>query len=158
MNKRSVFTCKPDTTIDEALNILVENKITGMPVVDEAGKVVGVVSDYDMLTLDNISGRMEQTGIFPTASMDWEAFHEVQKLILKNVGKIVGDVMTPDPLVVRPETNIEAAARILLQRKVRRLPVVNDSGKLVGMFSRSDVIKAAMETRQALHAGLQAGK
>lgn len=70
----------------------------------------------------------------------------------------VGDVMTPDPLVVRPETNIEAAARILLQRKVRRLPVVNDSGKLVGMFSRSDVIKAAMETRQALHAGLQAGK
>ena len=67
---------------------MVENKITGMPVVDEAGKVVGVVSDYDMLTLDNISGRMEQTGIFPTASMDWEAFHEVQKLILKNVGKM----------------------------------------------------------------------
>ena len=75
-------------TAHAALNILVENKITGMPVVDEAGKVVGVVSDYDMLTLDNISGRMEQTGIFPTASMDWEAFHEVQKLILKNVGKM----------------------------------------------------------------------
>ena len=66
--------------------------------------------------------------------------------------------MTPDPLVVRPETNIEAAARILLQRKVRRLPVVNDNGTLVGMFSRSDVIKAAMETRRALHAGAQAGK
>jgi len=70
-----------------ALESLVEHKITGLPVVDEEGKVVGVVSDYDMLTLDNVSGRMEAAGIFPTASMDWEAFHEVQKLILKNTGK-----------------------------------------------------------------------
>jgi len=70
-----------------ALESLVEHKITGLPVVDAEGKVVGVVSDYDMLTLDNVSGRMEAAGIFPTASMDWEAFHEVQKLILKNTGK-----------------------------------------------------------------------
>ena len=71
-----------------ALESLVEHRITGLPVVDEDGKVVGVVSDYDMLTLDNVSGRMESTGIFPTASMDWEAFHEVQRLILKNTGKL----------------------------------------------------------------------
>lgn len=64
-----------------------EHKITGLPVVDDAGTVVGVVSDYDMLTLDNVSGRMEATGMFPTASMDWDAFHQLQKLLLKNVGK-----------------------------------------------------------------------
>jgi CBS domain-containing protein len=57
--------------------------------------------------------------------------------------------MTPDPLVVRPETNIEAAARILLQKKVRRLPVVDDSGRLIGMFTRGDVIKAALRARKA---------
>lgn len=55
--------------------------------VDDEGKVVGVVSDYDMLTLDNVTGRMEAAGMFPTANMDWEAFHEVQRLILKNTGK-----------------------------------------------------------------------
>lgn len=55
---------------------------------DDDGKVVGVVSDYDMLTLDKVSGPMEAAGMFPTASMDWEAFHEVQKLILKNTGKL----------------------------------------------------------------------
>lgn len=149
MTKKHVWTCSPDTSIDDALESLVEHKITGLPVVDEEGKVVGVVSDYDMLTLDNVSGRMEAAGIFPTASMDWEAFHEVQKLILKNTGKQVSDVMTPDPLVVRPETNIEAAARILLQKKVRRLPVVDDSGRLIGMFTRGDVIKAALRARKA---------
>ena len=61
----------------------------------------------------------------------------------------VSDVMTADPLVVRPETNIEAAARILLQKKVRRLPVVDDSGRLIGMFTRGDVIKAALRARKA---------
>lgn len=57
--------------------------------------------------------------------------------------------MTADPLVVRPETNIEAAARILLQKKVRRLPVVDDTGRLIGMFTRGDVIKAALRARKA---------
>jgi len=149
MTKRQVYTCTEDTSIDDALEMLVEKKITGLPVVDRSGKVVGVVSDYDMLTLDHISGRMEQAGIFPTASMDWEAFHEVQKLILKNAGKTVADVMTANPLVVRPETNLETAARILLQRKVRRLPVVDGDGKLVGVFTRGDVIRAALAARKA---------
>lgn len=70
-----------------ALELLVEHRITGLPVVDDDGKVVGVVSDYDMLTLDNVSGRMEAAGIFPAASMDWDSFHAVQKLIVKNTGK-----------------------------------------------------------------------
>ena len=78
----------PSLCLPAALESLVEHRITGLPVVDEDGKVVGVVSDYDMLTLDNVSGPMEAAGIFPTASMDWEAFHEVQKLILKNTGKL----------------------------------------------------------------------
>ena len=57
--------------------------------------------------------------------------------------------MTPDPLVVRPETNIDAAARILLNKKIRRLPVVDETGGLLGMFTRGDVIKAALSARNA---------
>lgn len=55
--------------------------------------------------------------------------------------------MTPDPFVVRETTDFKTAARILLDRKIRRLPVVNASGKLVGVFSRKDVIKAALQLR-----------
>ena len=64
----------------------------------------------------------------------------------------VADVMTSNPLVVRPETNIEAAARILLEKKVRRLPVVDETGALIGMFTRGDVIKAALRARNAAKA------
>lgn len=59
----------------------------------------------------------------------------------------VADVMTPDPFVVRETTDLKTAARILLDRKIRRLPVVNASGGLVGVFSRKDVIKAALQLR-----------
>ena len=57
--------------------------------------------------------------------------------------------MTLDPVVVRGAETIESAARTLLARKVRRLPVVDGDGRLIGLFSRSDVIKAALEARQA---------
>jgi CBS domain-containing protein len=57
--------------------------------------------------------------------------------------------MTLDPVVVRGSETVEAAARTLLARKVRRLPVVDGDGRLIGLFSRSDVIKAALEARQA---------
>ena len=57
--------------------------------------------------------------------------------------------MTIDPVVVRGSETIESAARMLLARKVRRLPVVDSDGRLIGLFSRSDVIKVALEARQA---------
>ena len=59
----------------------------------------------------------------------------------------IGDVMTEDPITVREGTTLEAAARILLDKRIRRLPVVDAEGKLLGMFSRGDVIKAAVQTR-----------
>ncbi|KAK6121193.1 hypothetical protein DH2020_045067 [Rehmannia glutinosa] len=110
---------RPTTTVDEALEILVEKRITGFPVVDDDGKLVGVVSDYDLLALDSISGTIEVT------------FNEIQKLLSKTNGKVVGDLMTPSPLVVRENTNLEDAVRLLLKTKYRRLPVVDGEGKLV---------------------------
>eukprot|EP00884_Botryococcus_braunii_P015746 jgi/Botrbrau1/2855/Bobra.0036s0004.2 len=147
MTKGNLLTVDPETPLETALEILVRNDITGLPVVDSEGTVVGVVSDFDLLSLDTISGKMQTLGIFPNITTDWGTFHEVQKLLVKNEGRVVGDVMTPDPFVVRETTDFKTAARILLDRKIRRLPVVNAEGKLLGIFSRKDVIKAALQLR-----------
>ena len=74
---------------------------------------MGVVSDFDMLSLDAVSGkaRYESSGIFPDTNMDWSTFFEVQKLLTKNQGKSVADVMTHNPMVVRGNTDLEGAAR-----------------------------------------------
>uniref|UniRef100_A0A803PEP7 CBS domain-containing protein n=1 Tax=Cannabis sativa TaxID=3483 RepID=A0A803PEP7_CANSA len=110
--KDDLHVVKPTTTVDEALETLVENRITGFPVIDEDWTLVGLVSDYDLLALDSIfGGGRQDTGMFPEVDSTWKTFNEVQNLLSKTNGKVVGDVMTPAPVVVRETTNLEDAAR-----------------------------------------------
>ncbi|XP_042011171.1 CBS domain-containing protein CBSX1, chloroplastic-like isoform X2 [Salvia splendens] len=148
--KEHLHAVKPTTTIDEALDILVEKRITGFPVIDDDWKLVGVVSDYDLLALDSISGGGQQEiPIFPDVDSSWKTFNEIQKLLSKTNGKVISDVMTPAPLVVRENTNLEDVVRILLVTKFRRLPVVDGEGRLVGIITRGNIVRAALEIKQA---------
>ncbi|XP_010530760.1 PREDICTED: CBS domain-containing protein CBSX2, chloroplastic [Tarenaya hassleriana] len=147
--KESLHVVKPTTSVDDALEILVEKKITGLPVVDDDWNLVGVVSDYDLLALDSISGcSQNDTNMFPNVDSSWKTFNELQKLISKTYGKVIGDLMTPSPLVVRETTNLEDAARLLLETKFRRLPVVDADGKLIGILTRGNVVSAALQIKR----------
>jgi len=148
--KEELHVVKPTTTVDEALEILVENRITGFPVVDDDWTLVGLVSDYDLLALDSISGTgRTDTSMFPEVDSTWKTFNKVQNLLSKTDGKVVGDLMTPAPIVVRESTNLEDAARLLLETKYRRLPVVDGEGKLVGIITRGNVVRAALLIKRA---------
>lgn len=142
-----MYSCSPKTTVLEALEMIVEHRITGLPVLDDDNKVVGVVSDFDLLALDVPS--LKSMEIFPTMDQSWQTFLEVRKLVNKVSGKIVEDVMSYDPLVVRATTSLDAAARLLLESKARRLPVVDKDGKLIGMLSRRDIVVAALHSKKA---------
>ncbi|CAN1307473.1 CBS domain-containing protein CBSX2, chloroplastic, partial [Linum perenne] len=133
--KEELFVVEPSTSVDEALEVIVEKRVTGFPVIDDQWNLVGVVSDYDLLALDTISGGNDNdSNLFPDVDSTWKTFNEIQKLVGKNHGKVVGDLMTPNPLTVRENTNLEDAARLLLETKYRRLPVVDADGKLVRIF------------------------
>ncbi|CAN4082941.1 unnamed protein product [Withania somnifera] len=148
--KEELRVVKPYTSVDEALEVLVEHRITGFPVIDDNWKLVGLVSDYDLLALDSVSGTgTADAGMFPEVDSSWKTFNEVQKLLGKTKGKVVGDLMTPAPLVVRESTNLEDAARLLLKTKYRRLPVVGGKGKLVGIITRGNVVRAALQIKRA---------
>lgn len=134
-----------DTSVTDALDLIVKHRITGMPVVDADNVVVGVVSDYDLLAPDMSS---ENTGMFPALDVSWQTFREIQTLTDKMDGQIVGDVMTEDPVSVRPNTSLDMATRILLESKIRRLPVVDKDGKLVGLLSRRNIVAAALQERR----------
>ncbi|CAN8328263.1 unnamed protein product [Cochlearia groenlandica] len=173
--KEDLHVVKPTTTVDEALEILVENRITGFPVIDDDWKLVGLASDYDLLALDTISGSgRTENAMFPEVDSTWKTFNAVQNLLSKTNGKLVGDLMTPAPLVVEEKTNLEDAAKILLETKYRRLPVVDSDGKLVrdnftfthltpisftypllwfhskkvGIITRGNVVRAALQIKR----------
>ncbi|GAV91730.1 CBS domain-containing protein [Cephalotus follicularis] len=161
--KDHLHVVKPTTTVDEALELLVDNRITGFPVIDDDWKLVGLVSDYDLLALDSIiGGGRTDNSMFPEVDSTWKTFNEVQNLLSKTNGKVVGDLMTPAPIVVRETTNLEDAAspnleflnwssnvRLLLATKYRRLPVVDADGKLVGIITRGNVVRAAIQIKRA---------
>lgn len=147
--RENIITCTPDTPIDDALELIVQHEITGLPVVDPVtNTVVGIVSDFDLLVLEGVSDDEKQGGLFPQAGDDWNSFFTVQKYVEKNKGKVVGDIMTTEPVCVRVETSLSSAAHVLLHKKIRRLPVIDGDGQLVGIITRSTIIKAAWESRK----------
>jgi CBS domain-containing protein len=132
---RHVITVRPETTVHEAARLMFTNRISGIPVVDESGRVVGIVSDGDLIV------RQRR----PKPKPWWRLFFENGERLVREYQKIVGltvaDVMTRPALVISPVFGIETAAAILDNRQIRRLPVVRD-GQLVGIVSRGDLIKA----------------
>ncbi|EMS55961.1 CBS domain-containing protein CBSX1, chloroplastic [Triticum urartu] len=174
MTKREdLHVVKASTPVDEALEMLVQNRISGFPVIDDDWKLrglrerffprkkeralllfcimVGVVSDYDLLALDSMAGcglADTNSSMFPEVDSTWKTFREIQRLLSKTSGKVIGDVMTPSPLVVRETTNLDAAARLLLETKYHRLPVVDSTGNLVGMITRGNVVRAALKIKK----------
>lgn len=67
--------------------MLVEHHVTGLPVVDADGVVVGVVSDFDLLALEGVSAKEKATTFFPEADSDWNSFFALKELVAKNAGK-----------------------------------------------------------------------
>ena len=133
-----VIWVRKDTTFREMAAALREYRISAFPVVDEDRKVIGVVSEADMLTKAAVDD-----GIIAGL-----LHHRDQA---KARGITAGDLMTTAVVAVRPEDTIEHAAKLMYHRGVKRLPVTDESGRLVGIISRADVLSVFDRTDGAIH-------
>ena len=133
-----VIWVRKDTTFREMAAALHEYRISAFPVVDEDRKVIGVVSEADMLTKEAVDQGVV-SGIL---------HHRDQA---KARGVNAGDLMTTAVVAVRPEDTVEHAAKLMYHRGVKRLPVTDESGRLVGIISRADVLSVFDRTDGAIH-------
>ena len=117
------------------------NRISGLPVVDAGGRVVGIISDGDLIR------RQRRPKVTPWWRLFFQNGERLAREYRKIVGTTVGDVMTRPALVISPVFGIETAAAVLDNRQIRRLPVVRD-GRLVGIVSRGDLVKALATSAQ----------
>jgi CBS domain-containing protein len=135
---REVVTLRPEDPAQEAARLLVENSASALPVVNNDGSLVGMLTEDDLL----IRLRKRHLAVLQILFPDGlETAHVYQKA----VGTKVKDGMGPAPAPVDPETSVESAADRLEQAGTRALPVVED-GRLVGMVSCRDLVKAVAET------------
>lgn len=124
-------------SIMHVANILSERNISGIPVVDRDRRVIGIITQADILSM--IGVRKEHT------FKDLLRHMLGEPLPARKLGDIVGDVMASSVVTIRPYANIAEAARIMDERKIRRLPVVDDKGVLIGIISRADILKAIIK-------------
>jgi len=124
-----VIWVKKEATFREMAVALHQNRVSAFPVIDDDGKVVGVVSEADLLTKEALDG---EPGLFAGILHRRDAG--------KARGVTAGDLMTTAVVTVAPEDMVERAARLMYERKVKRLPVVDANGHLVGIVSRADVL------------------
>ena len=122
-----------DASFREMAAALREHRVSAFPVVDADEKVIGVVSEADMLT-------KEALGIEPQGMPGMITGLLRHKEHAKARGITAGDLMSSPPVTVTPEDTIERAARLMYRRKVKRLPVVDAGAHLVGIISRTDVL------------------
>lgn len=131
---KDVIAVSPKTPVHEAAELMVDHAISGLPVVDDDGKVVGIVSEGDLILREKPRERTPW----------WRAFFgDAERLALeyrKAHGTTVEEVMTRSLITVSPDLPIESAALVLDQHRIRRVPVLAD-GRLVGIVSRGDLIK-----------------
>ena len=115
--KRDVFTLSADDTAGDAIRLLLDNSISGAPVVDNEGRVVGLVSEYELLQV-------------------------IYDRLLATVP--VSEFMTREVITYGPETTIIEVAGMFMAARIRRIPIVED-GKLVGLLSRRDLLRTGLK-------------
>lgn len=136
---KPVITITPDTPLQEALALMRKEKVRRFPVVDKHGKLVGIVSEKDLLNASPSDA---------TTLSIWEVNYWLSKVTVE-------EIMTKEVITTCVDCPIEEAARIMADRKIGALPVM-DNGRLVGIITETDLFKIFLELFGARKAGIRA--
>jgi len=140
-----VITIGPRSTIGEVAKLMRQHSISGLPVIDAGGKLVGIVTEVDLITR-HAPPRQPQYipllwGLIPMRLDDYSTYKEQIRHIL---AVFVEQLMTKEPATVRPDDTLEHAAELMIKPGHSSLPVV-EKGKLVGIVTRTDLVQVIEE-------------
>lgn len=133
---RDVVSVRPDTPFKEIVERLVRSDVSGLPVLDEAGRLVGIVTEADLTSKEAYPGhRRRALGLLADV-----VSARPHRWITKASGWNAANLMTTNIVMCGPDEDVRVAARRMLERGVKRMPVTQ-SGDLVGMVSRQDILR-----------------
>jgi CBS domain-containing protein len=137
---RPVITVVPGTSIAEAARLMLQHRISGLPVVDPKGAVIGIITEGDLL-------RRPETGSAPRHPMWLELLLGPGRLAEEYThahARKVGEAMTSDIVSVTPSTDVADLVQLMNKRRIKRVPVIDD-GRLVGIVSRANLVRALVK-------------
>jgi CBS domain-containing protein len=134
---RPVITVTPETTIVEAANTMLQRHVSGLPVVDAAGKLVGIISEGDFIRRSEI-GTQHKRGWFLKFILGPGG--QATDFVHEHGGR-VGEIMTPEPMTITEDTDLKEIVQLMEKNNVKRLPVTRGD-KVVGIVSRANLLQA----------------
>jgi len=139
---RQVITLSPDADIVSAAKTLLDNRINGAPVVDSGGRLLGILCQSDLIAQQK---KLPIPSLFTLLDsvIQLRTPQQIEKQVRKIVAIKVSEAMTSDPVTVRPDTDIETAAALMVDKKFHTLPVVEGS-HLVGVLGKEDVLRTLL--------------
>ena len=141
----AVITVKPETTVRELADILAKNKISGVPVVDDKGRVLGMVSEADVI-LQDADLHFHYYIQFLESVIYLQSVHKFEERVRKSIGSRVTEIMSEEVVSVSPDATVRETATLMADRDVNRLPVIENE-RLVGIVTRGDIVRAIAEHR-----------
>ena len=144
----NVITVGLDACLQDVAHLLLTNRISAVPVVDSDGKVVGIVSEGDLM-------RRAEAGTGRRRSW-WLSLLTGKEVLaaqyVKEHSRKVADVMTRDVITATPDTPLQDIANILEKNSIKRVPIIKD-GKMVGLVSRANLLQALASLRKQIEGG-----
>jgi CBS domain-containing protein len=134
---KDVLSVAPDTSLKQVAATLVEHDISGLPVCDADGQVVGVVSEADILYKESGEPRRRSGG-----ALAWLVDSTSYESVLKSTARTAGETMGTPPITIGPMRPVADAARLMIEHGINRLPVVDEEERLVGIITRADLVRA----------------
>ncbi|MFH1001650.1 MAG: CBS domain-containing protein [bacterium] len=135
---KKVKSVLPDLLVSEAFDILSDNKISGLPVINKENKLVGMFTEKEILQ-NILPGYLKKVGNFVYQDNPKAIANKVKELLQ---GKKVSEIMRGEIITVSSEVPLSEVARTMITERIRRIPVVDEQGKVIGIISREDVVKS----------------
>lgn len=138
-----VITVREEQSLRELAELFLERRISGAPVVDAEGRLIGVVTENDLI-FTNKRLRLPRSIAILDAFFFLDNPEKMDREMRKIAGARVGDICSPDPITVRPDSTLEEVATIMAERRVHTLPVLAE-GTLVGVIGKTDIIRSMLQ-------------
>jgi CBS domain-containing protein len=143
---RDPVTVRPEDTVETLLRTLRDHELPGVPVVNDGGRCVGIVTESDLVLRDEEEDlRLPLHVDLLGGTVFLGPVKRFEERFRKAIAATVEDMMTPDPVTVAPDADVREAARLIAERRHNRLPVV-EHGRLVGVVTRLDVLEALVRS------------
>jgi CBS domain-containing protein len=137
-----LITLNPETDIVTATRLLLEKRINGAPVVDDGGRLLGILCQSDLVAQQK---KLPIPSLFTLLDgfIQLSSTKQLDKIVRKIAALTVADAMTPEPVVIQPDTPVETIAALMVDSNLHTLPVV-EANRLVGIVGKEDVLRTLL--------------